>query len=195
MRIPGDRSISDAYPDCAVAVVGISSCLPSYAEHISTGIDRTGEFDLSFFGIPPYAATDLSERVQLSPELSWAALEDAAILPAALKRSEMGIFIEAIGNSIPDRISAALGSHGPSVALSTAEASPLLAVKLACECLQSGEASLALAGSLGADDTQYAGVFVVLKPLSRALTDRDHIYCQITQCEGSTGTPWPASGT
>src|SRR5438270_3815258 len=118
MCIPEDR---DIYPDPAVAVVGISFCLPGHAEHGSTSIDQAGEFDPSFFGIPADDATGLSERVQLSLELSWAALEGAAILPAALKRSGTGVFVEAIGTGIPDRISAALGSHGPSATLSTAE--------------------------------------------------------------------------
>ena len=146
-----------------------------------SGIDQ---FDAEFFRISPLEAASLDPQRRLLLELSWEALEDAAIDPGRLEGSRSGVYVgigsyeyqeivhddsEATGpdttlylvtgnrfSTASGRVSFALGLEGPSVAVDTACSSSLVAVHHAVAGLERGEADLALAG----------GVCVILSPLT-----------------------------
>ncbi|MCX7922792.1 MAG: SDR family NAD(P)-dependent oxidoreductase [Clostridia bacterium] len=109
---------------------------------------------------------------------------------------------------IPSRIAYLMDFHGPSMIVDTACSSSLLAVHLACQGIKNGECETAIAGgvkvnlapvkgsgSIGIESPDYkAKAFddsadgtawgegvaaIVLKPLSKALKDRDNIYAVI----------------
>jgi len=133
--------------------------------------ENVGDFDARFFGISPREAAEMDPQQRLLLEVSWEALERAGIPASQLKGTQTGVFIGIIGSeyaflhreglavnpymltgSMPNiasgRISYILGVHGPSISLDTACSSSLVAVHLACESLQRGESSLALAGGV-----------------------------------------------
>src|SRR2546430_3252576 len=130
-----------------------------------------GRFDAGFFGISPREAAGMDPRQRLALELSWAALEDAGIVPARLTDRSVGVFVGATGDDyatlahdhgdaavtpnsatglgrgiIANRVSYALGLRGPSLVVDTGQSSSLVAVHLAGASLPSGESDLALAG-------------------------------------------------
>ena len=136
------------------------------------GIDR---FDASFFYISPREAASLDPQHRMLLELSWEALEHAAISPDVLQGSRTGVFIGMCGSDYLDmlkasgieridaymatgnahstaagRISYLLGLQGPSMAIDTACSSSLVALHQACRSLQYGESDLALVGGVNA---------------------------------------------
>ena len=148
-------------------------------------IDDLDQFDAEFFRISPLEAQMLDPQQRLMLETSWRALEDAAIDPDALKGSRTGIYA-GISNTdyrdmainTPDtvdpaagfyavtgtalntaigRVSFALGTEGPSMAIDTACSSSLVAVHQAVAALERREADLALAGGVH--------VFLAARPL------------------------------
>jgi len=197
-------------------------------------LEQVGGFDPGFFGIAPREAVRMDPQQRLLLEVAWEGLEDAGLAPDRLADSRTGVFIgisssdygqrqfsdtnlsdayAGTGNALSiaaNRLSYFFGLRGPSLAVDTACSSSLVAVHLACQSLQSGESTLALAGGVnlilspaitinftkagfmapdgrckafdaGANGyvrSEGAGV-VVLKPLSRALSDGDRIYAVI----------------
>ncbi len=114
---------------------------------------------------------DPQQRLVL--ELAWEALEDAGIVPSAMRGDQAGVFLGAIAGDysnliyrsgsdaigrhtmtglhrgiIANRISYTLGLTGPSLTVDAAQSSSLVAVHLACESLRKGEAEFALAGGV-----------------------------------------------
>ena len=132
-------------------------------------LERVDLFDPLFFGIAPREAVQMDPQQRLLLEVAWEALEDAGQLPAELAGSRTGVFA-GISNSdyaraaaanvdvysgtgsalsiAANRISYLLDLRGPSLAVDTACSSSLMAVHLACQALQRGEADLALAGGV-----------------------------------------------
>lgn len=130
-----------------------------------------------------------------------------------------------LSSMIPSRISYLLNLRGPAICVDTACSSSLVAVHLACQSIRSGECETAIAGSVkinvlpldtgirlgiessdnrartfddSADGTGIGeGVIaLLLKPLSRAQEDGDHIYAVIkgsamNQDGGSVGITAP----
>ena len=166
IEVPRDRfDIEDFYdPDPNVA----GKMYLKEAGFLQTNV---GDFDARFFGISPREAVEMDPKQRLLLEVSWEALERAGIPASQLKGTQTGVFIGIIGseyaflprenadmnpyrltglmsNIASGRISYILGVHGPSIALDTACSSSLVAVHLACESLQRGESSLALAGGV-----------------------------------------------
>ena len=135
-------------------------------------LERIDEFDPGFFGISPREAIQMDPQQRLALELTWEALEDAGLKPDALRGSRTGLFVGVVWHDyetiarkvgaeitvhsgtgqalsiVANRISYALGLQGPSIALDTACSSSLVSVHLACRSLQSGDATLALAGGV-----------------------------------------------
>jgi len=140
-----------------------------------SGVDR---FDAEFFGISPREAASMDPQHRLLLEISWEALENAAIAPATLRDSQTGVFVgignsdywrmvyadeervdaySALGNSYSvaaGRLAYFFGLHGPAMAIDTACSSSLVAVHQACRSLRAAECNLALA----------AGVNLILSP-------------------------------
>ncbi|GAA2730206.1 SDR family NAD(P)-dependent oxidoreductase [Streptomyces nogalater] len=136
-------------------------------------IDGVGDFDAAFFGISPREAAAMDPQQRLVLELAWEALEDARIVPAALRGSRTAVFVGTLRDDytsllyqhgtdaitqhtmagvnrgvIANRVSYHLGLHGPSLTVDSAQSSSLVAVHLACESLRNGESSLALAAGV-----------------------------------------------
>lgn len=150
-------------------------------------LSQVDQFDPAFFGIPPRAANAIDPQQRLALEVSWEALENAAIAPGSLKNCEVGVFVGVCENDyarnafqaptqidlysgtgnlqafVAGRIAYVLGVQGQAQSVNTACSSSLVAVHTACQALRLGECELALAG----------GVQVILSPhnyifLSRA---------------------------
>ncbi len=139
-------------------------------------------FDAEFFRISPIEAQMLDPQQRMMLEVSWWALEDAAIDPGSLKGSRTGVYAgisimdyremaifdpdsneaaaglyAATGNALNTaigRVSFVLGLEGPSMAIDTACSSSLVAIHQAVAGLQRREADLILAGGVHA---QFAG--------------------------------------
>ncbi|MFB9413832.1 type I polyketide synthase [Dactylosporangium matsuzakiense] len=162
-------------------------------------LDRVDGFDAEFFGISPLEAVELDPQQRLMLELAWAALEDAAIVPATVAGRPAGVFVGAMSGDyaalldargpgaanrhtlpgaargvIANRVSYALGLTGPSITVDAAQASSAVAVHLACESLRRGESELALAGGvnliIGAAGAARADAFGALSPTGRCRT-------------------------
>ncbi|WP_445081955.1 SDR family NAD(P)-dependent oxidoreductase [Streptomyces ipomoeae] len=136
-------------------------------------LDGVEEFDAAFFGISPREAVVMDPQQRLLLELTWEALEDAGIVAASLDGSSTAVFVGTAREDytsllyrrgdtaitqhtvtgthrgiIANRVSYALGLHGPSITVDTSQSSSLVAVHLACESLRDGETELALAAGV-----------------------------------------------
>ena len=142
--------------------------------------DVTG-FDAAFFGISPREARAMDPQHRLLLEVTWEALENAALPPERLKGTRTGLYVGITGQSdyrdwqpgAPDaywatgnghcfaagRLAYAMGFHGPAMAVDTACSSGLVAVHLASQALRRGECDVAVAG----------GVNLILSPRSTRL--------------------------
>ncbi|MFD3916888.1 thioester reductase domain-containing protein [Streptomyces sp. NPDC058603] len=136
-------------------------------------LDGIGEFDAAFFGISPREASAMDPQQRLVLELAWEALEDAGVLPAALRETRTSVFVGTLRDDyeslvgqhgapvitqhtmtgvnrgvIANRVSYHLGLRGPSLTVDAAQSSSLVAVHLACESLRSGESSMSIAAGV-----------------------------------------------
>lgn len=142
-------------------------------------IDGVGEFDPLFFGISPFEAELMDPQQRITLQSVYTALEDANIVPSALKGTNTGVYIgvsgsdyahvagearkgkaeayDAIGTAssiLANRISYLLNIHGPSQAIDTACSSSLVAVDQAVKSIKNGTSDIAIAG----------GVHTMLRP-------------------------------
>ena len=139
-------------------------------------VEDLDQFDAEFFRISPIEAQMLDPQQRMMLEVSWQALEDAAIDPESLKGSRTGVYagisnydyremvinspesVEAAGglyavtgtalNTAIGRVSFALGLEGPSMAIDTACSSSLVAIHQAVAGLQRNDTDLAIAGGV-----------------------------------------------
>jgi acyl transferase domain-containing protein len=136
-------------------------------------LERVDAFDADFFGISPREAAAMDPQQRLMLELGWEALEDARIAPDTVNGTGTGVFVGAVWDDyaartyrqgpaavsehtmtgvhrsiIANRVSYALGLHGPSMAVDTGQSSSLVSVHLAAESLRRGESDLAIAGGV-----------------------------------------------
>ncbi|MEV7405693.1 SDR family NAD(P)-dependent oxidoreductase, partial [Streptomyces sp. NPDC091267] len=162
-------------------------------------LDRVDTFDAEFFGIAPREAAAMDPQQRLALELGWEALENARVVPGALRDSRTGVFFGAMGDDyaalahrlgaqavgrhtltglsrgiIANRLSYVLGLRGPSLTVDTGQSSSLVAVHLACESLRTGESDIALAGGVSLiaapDSTLAAARFGGLSADGRSFT-------------------------
>jgi acyl transferase domain-containing protein len=163
--VPADRFDADAFYDPDPAAPGKT------VSKWGGFLDRIDAFDAAFFGIQSTEASSMDPQQRLLLEASWAALEDACVVPEHLAGGNAGVFIGISGNDYgellddPDRIDARAGTgnamsiaanrisftydlRGPSMAIDTACSSSLVAVHQAVRSLRSGESTIALAGGV-----------------------------------------------
>ncbi|WP_449657300.1 type I polyketide synthase, partial [Streptomyces johnsoniae] len=136
-------------------------------------LESVGDFDAGFFAISPREAPAVDPQQRLVLELAWEALEDAGIVPAALRDTRTAVFVGTLRDDytallyqqgtdavtqhtmtgvnrgvIAGRVSYHLGLRGPSLTVDSAQSSSLVAVHLACESLRGGESTVALAAGV-----------------------------------------------
>jgi acyl transferase domain-containing protein/acyl carrier protein len=136
-------------------------------------LDSVGDFDAPFFHVSPREAAAMDPQQRLVLELVWEAVEDAGIVPSALRSTRTSVFVGALRDDyaalvhqqgdravtqhtmtgvnraiIANRVSYHLGLHGPSLSVDTAQSSSLTAVHLACASLRAGESTLAIAAGV-----------------------------------------------
>ncbi|GGS49280.1 type I polyketide synthase [Actinokineospora fastidiosa] len=149
---------------------------PRVAEHglprFGGFLDDIAGFDAEFFGISPREAELMDPQQRLLLEVVWDALAHANIPPDSVRGSDCGVFVglsateygqltmtdldrveawSATGAAAAlaaNRVSYALGAHGPSVTTDTACSSSLVAVHLAMSALADGDASMAVVGGV-----------------------------------------------
>ncbi|MGW3017910.1 type I polyketide synthase, partial [Streptomyces longwoodensis] len=132
-------------------------------------LDGVDTFDAAFFGVSPREAVTMDPQQRLVLELAWETLEDAGVLPGALRGSRTAVFVGTLRDDytallyqhgeqavtqhtmtgvnrgvIANRVSYHLGLRGPSLTVDSAQSSSLVAVHLACASLRSGESEAAL---------------------------------------------------
>lgn len=132
------------------------------------------EFDAQFFQIAPKEAISIDPQHRLLLEVSWEALENAAIAPERLKGTKTGVFVGICGvdywhqllslknkkeidaylttgnthSMASGRLSYFYGLTGPSLSVDTACSSSLVAVHLAINSLRNQECEMALVGGV-----------------------------------------------
>jgi acyl transferase domain-containing protein/NAD(P)-dependent dehydrogenase (short-subunit alcohol dehydrogenase family)/acyl carrier protein len=135
---------------------------------------KIDEFDAQFFGMSPREAAYLDPQQRLLLEVTWEALEDARLIPAAMAGTDTGVYIggfmidnmltqfgtlnrDQIGSHsavsstlsiLSNRLSYVFDFRGPSITMDTACSSSLVAVHQACRALVRGECGIALAGGV-----------------------------------------------
>lgn len=215
-HLPGKvRNLDDLWAALANGVDAIEPIpkwrwdIDAYDEELKSRISQAGiledidQFDAAFFNISPKEARQMDPQHRLLLEVVWEALENAVIIPQALSKEKVGVYIGSSStdyksliakqNSDADidpyfvldnassvmagRIAYYLGTQGAAETIDTACSSSLVAVDQACQALQLGNTQMAIVGSVN----------VILYPensvgLARANmlspTNRCHTFCQ-----------------
>ncbi len=165
-QIPADRFGTEFYQHPSKREPGKSY---TFAAGV---LDDVAGFDAAFFGISPREATQMDPQQRLLLELTWEAFEDAGVRPEALRGSDCAVYVgvastdygnrnmddlntvdpySATGNTLSiasNRISWVYDLRGPSMSIDTACSSSLVALHQAVKALQTGDASMALAGGV-----------------------------------------------
>ncbi|SMD25846.1 type I polyketide synthase [Kibdelosporangium aridum] len=139
-------------------------------------VDDVAAFDAHFFGIAPTEAARMDPQQRLFLETTWEALQDAGIVPELLAGTKTAVYAGVSGHDygiiqlnpenryllgghtmagvtnciVANRVSYLLDLRGPSMIVDTACSSSLVAIHLACRSIRSGEATMAIAGGVGA---------------------------------------------
>ncbi|MEV3962545.1 SDR family NAD(P)-dependent oxidoreductase [Nocardia sp. NPDC050193] len=174
VEIPPDRWDYRRYYDPEKRTPG-----RSYTRHGAFLTTDPWEFDPDFFGISPREATGLDPQQRLLLEVAWEALDDAGVagrtagasvgvyiggfvvdqsvvgvVGPALAHVDMHTAASASYTMLSNRIAYALDLVGPALTVDTACSSSLVAFHLACQAIDNGDCTMALAG----------GVNVMLQP-------------------------------
>ncbi|GAA4520927.1 hypothetical protein GCM10023191_098530 [Actinoallomurus oryzae] len=191
LRLPGGIEDLDAYWEALAEGRDLVRPMPEarkgpFADAWATLPQRGGfldevlDFDAAFFGISPREARGLDPQHRLLLEVTWEALEDAALPPGRLAGAQTGLYLGIMWQDYrewltgdPDaywttgnghnfaagRIAYTLGFTGPAMAVDTACSSSLVAAHLAVQALRRGECETAVA----------AGVNLIMSPRSTRL--------------------------
>ena len=182
----GVESIS-FFTDEELAASGVDSALLDDPNYVKAGavLEEVEMFDAQFFGFSAREAEVMDPQHRLFLECAWEALENAGYILEADKRltgvyaggssssyllnnlvsnqdliKSLGMEVIGFGNDkdfIPTRVSYKLNLHGPSLNVSTACSTSLVAVHIACRGLLSYECDLALSGGITIQAPQKAG--------------------------------------
>ena len=179
LLVEGGNAVTEGPPDAVIGRAG-PNFPPSNSNNAATRFGAFVEdlelFDAEFFRISPNEAQMLDPQQRMMLEVSWRALEDAAIDPDSLRGSRTGVYAGISNNDYRDiafedpgtaevaaglyaatgtslntaigRISFVLGLEGPSMAIDTACSSSLVAIHQAVAGLQRDDADLMLAGGV-----------------------------------------------
>ncbi|OBA73672.1 polyketide synthase [Mycobacterium sp. 1554424.7] len=163
------------------------------------------EFDADFFNVSPREAGAMDPRQRLALELGWELLEDAFVVPETLRGERVGVYLGAMTDDyavltldaaenidhhsfagisramISNRVSYALGLHGPSLTIDSGQSSSLVALHLACESLRTGESKLAIAGGV---HLNLASETAFLEREFGALSPSGHTYAFDARADG-----------
>jgi phthiocerol/phenolphthiocerol synthesis type-I polyketide synthase E len=160
-----------------ISGVSIDDVLDPDRVKAGPALDGVYDFDPAFFNIPETEAVVLDPQQRLFLSCAWEAFEDAGYVPDDYMGS-VGVFAGATHNTylfrelwpaferfakqlgepfvimanqadfLPTRVSYKLNLKGPSVSVSTACSTSLVATHYACRSLLTGECDLALAGGV-----------------------------------------------
>ncbi|MFH8342912.1 SDR family NAD(P)-dependent oxidoreductase [Streptomyces sp. AM6-12] len=143
-------------------------------------LEDADAFDAAFFGVSPAEAEILDPQNRIFLELSWQALESAAVVPGRTEEvisvyaasapsryrpaggngSENERYQHLIGNSsefLATRVAYLLDLRGEAISVQAGCSSSLVAVHLAAQNLRSGLCDIALAGGVSFDPDQHSG--------------------------------------
>ena len=195
VRVPGAATLEEywALLESGRCVIGPVPGGRNFSRAEAGGFLRdVGSFDHQFFGISRADAVYMDPQQRLALELAWEALETAGYADRGGRPREVGVFMGATRPDFDDitgpdsrlngsliamiasRVSYCLDLTGPSECIDTACSSSAVAVQRACESLNAGDCSMALAG----------GVSVLL-------TDRRHRLMRVQQMISPTGSCRP----
>ncbi|OJF16059.1 type I polyketide synthase [Couchioplanes caeruleus] len=146
---------------------------PQERRSVRTGgfLSDADRFDAAFFGMSAREAAATDPQQRLAVELSWAAFEDARMVPGGLGSARTGVFLGATADDyaalvraaglldgysfaglnralLANRVSHLLGLQGPSLVVDSGQSASLVSVHLACAALRAAECDLALAGGV-----------------------------------------------
>ncbi|MBF6328236.1 type I polyketide synthase [Nocardia transvalensis] len=169
--VPAERWTAEAFYDR-------DANRPGHLRTRSGGyLDDVASFDAHFFGITPTEAARIDPQQRLFLETTWEALQDAGIVPERLAGTRTAVYAGVSGHDygiiqlnpenryllgghtmagitnciVANRVSYLLDLRGPSMIVDTACSSSLVAIHLACRSIRSGEATMAIAGGVGAN--------------------------------------------
>ncbi|WP_238553333.1 SDR family NAD(P)-dependent oxidoreductase [Dickeya sp. DW 0440] len=133
-------------------------------------IDDIDKFDCQYFNISPREAELLDPQERLFLQTAWECISDASYSRQALSKSPVGVYVGvmwgqyqclettekqhesgwamSLHSSVANRVSFYLNLNGPSVALDTMCSSSLTALHMACQAIQNGDCTMAIAGGV-----------------------------------------------
>lgn len=181
-RLPGEINNPEAFWKALTHNIDAIRTVPSkrwpklpMEDYLKLGgfIEDIAHFDSKFFELSPKEALTLDPQQRWLLEVTWEALENAAINPQDIRGSSTGVFVGishadyahrldleqrlkekgyiGTGNAhftAAGRLSYFLDIHGPSVAVDTACSSSLVAVHQACQNILDGSCSTAIVGGV-----------------------------------------------
>jgi acyl transferase domain-containing protein len=176
VRVPDGASLEDFWSLLwkGQQVIGPAPDNRPVGSQVGGFLGQIDRFDTDFFRISPREAAELDPQQRLMLELVWEALEDARVIPGALRNERVGVFMGAMADDyelllarhrnslvispfsltgsrrgfLCGRVSHFLGLRGPSVTIDTAQSSSLVAAYHAVRSLQDGDCEMAIAGGV-----------------------------------------------
>jgi len=176
------------FSDAELIAAGVDPTWLQHPNYVKAGavLEDIDQFDAAFFEISPREAEFMDPQHRLFLESAWEALEQAGYDPEAYKgwigvyaggnlstylldnllaqRDELQsqftqILLSHDKDYIPTRVSYKLNLKGPSINVSTACSTSLVAVHLACRGLMNYECDMALAGGVSVQVPHTTGYF------------------------------------